>query len=379
LAGDDLFLNLFHQPDMPERQRIFVILEREIMRTDIDDLIDAADKTADTSFDASAPVDTFGANRIAARRSGSEVKGFYRPGERDKDGAPFEVLPTKCPLYNGPPSGRVPTNKEKRGAWQLQEEYLVGRLGKNDEENSRLWNTATWLDQIIRTATMPTEAVKSLNLCADGWKDAFSPEYKDPEADPDEKNEGFGVVRFKVDERDKKRLAIKLSDYDLASLAGYFKECDDSANIDRNKLVLKADPLPKRIDIPGPIERQHAIKIMRMLMVGMRSLWHPVKRAIVDHATMKSLGETQNVGDGVAAAVGRWRVIEGLRVAESIRKGIARSTERLAVDEAKHWPAKRRHMAFLDKFINEVLTTVAAMPLPANDNYRIDAVASNAA
>jgi hypothetical protein len=126
-----------------------------------DEFIQAIDNTADTSFSA---VKTFGRNEIAERRSGSERAGFYRPGERDKDGAPFEVLPTKCPKYSGPPSGRLPTDDEKQGAWQLQQEYLAARLGKNEEENGRLWNTATWIDKLLRLATMPAEGLPPFNI-----------------------------------------------------------------------------------------------------------------------------------------------------------------------------------------------------------------------
>jgi hypothetical protein len=81
--------------------------------------------------------------RFALRRSGSVTTGFLE-GERKLDGAPFKVT-TTCPEYLGQPSGRVPTDDEKRGAWQLQEEYLTGRLGKNEEENGRNWNTAIWI------------------------------------------------------------------------------------------------------------------------------------------------------------------------------------------------------------------------------------------
>src|SRR5258706_5169934 len=182
------------------------------MQNDIDDLIEAVDKIADTSFNAT---DTFGANNIAKRPSGSATKGFYRPGERDQNGAPFKVTPTKCPKYSGPPSGRAPTNEEKRGAWQLQDEYLAGRLGKNGEENSRLWNTAKWIDRLCRIVTMPAEAVKTLNLSADDWSEV---------ADPDEIIEGFGVKRVKIDEPDKERLALKLSDYDLVCLMDDIKD-----------------------------------------------------------------------------------------------------------------------------------------------------------
>src|SRR6202022_27739 len=141
---------------------------------------------------------------------------------------------------------------------------------------------------------------------------------------PADKNDGYETEEVNIDESDKERLALKLSDHDLARLVDDLEEFDKLAKIDVNNLARNADPLAERIDLPGPIERQAAIKVLRMLMLGMRSLWHPVKRSISDHATMKSLGKTQGVGDGVEATVGRTRVIEGLRIAESIRKGLGR-------------------------------------------------------
>jgi len=315
----------------------------------------------------------------ATRPSGSKTTGFYRTGERSEADSPFEVTPKKCQKYSRPPSGRDPSNAEKRGSWQLQEEYLAGRLGKSAEENSRLWNTAKWIDRLIRTATLPAKAVKSLNLYADNRQDVFSADYEDEWADPDEKNEGFGFTRVKVYEQKELR-ALNLSDYDLVRLADSIEESDKIAAIDVDKLVRNTDPLPDRVDLPGSIERQEAIKIVRILMMGARSLWHPVKSSIIDHATMKSLGKTQGVGDGVAAAVGRTRVIEGMRIAESIRKRLTRP-EHVAAEET-HWPAKqaqRRHMAFMDVFISEILAAVTNKPLAANDNLPTRAVVSDAA
>jgi hypothetical protein len=101
-------------------------------------------------------------------------------------------------------------------------------------------------------------------------------------------------------------------------------------------------------------------------MIGMHSLWHPVKRAIVDHATMTSLGITQGVGDGVAATVGRTRVIEGLRLAGSIRKGLARQERGFSM-RLKQTPVQTpglnaaRRAASVDGIIKTVL---AALPMP---------------
>jgi hypothetical protein len=366
------------------------------------DLIEAVSKIADTDFD---PTATFGANSIAKRPSGSLTTGFYRPGERSENGAPFEVTPTTCPRFSGPSSGRTPSNDEKRYAWQLQEEYLAGRLGKNDEENSRNWNTAKWIDRLIRTATMPATAVKGSNLCTDNFFEVMPNDRwrgTGDNADPAE-NAGFEFEAINIDERDRERLALKLSDYDLVRLWDYFKECDESAKIDIDNLAGKADPLSECIDLPDPIERQTAIKVVRILMMGMRSLWHPVKRAITDHATMKSLGITQNVADGVAATVGRTRVIEGLRLAESIRKGLRRQERDFSMwlsqirarQTMVHTPglAAARRQASVDEIIREVIAVLpmpvraptghywnlAAGPvikLPDNDDCRAEAIAA---
>ena len=90
-----------------------------------------------------------------------------------------------------------------------------------------------------------------------------------------------------------------------------------------------AVPLLPQVDFPSSDQRVESGKIIRMLRLGMRCFWHPVISAIADHATMASLGKTQGVGDHVAAAVGRTRVIEGLRQAELIRKGTPATGTRL--------------------------------------------------
>ena len=268
--------------------------------------------------------------KIAKRRSGSDHVGFYRPdtdcegGERAKclldiKGHPPVIENEPSVQYNGPPTGRSATDDEKRGAWQLQTEYLEGRLGKNEEENCRLWNTAKWIDRHLRIATMPAHAVKTLNLHVDGWDDVVDLANKEPEDDLPPYEHGLGYEKLNIDERDKQQLLLKLpDDYELAKLVDYFNECDKLAKIDANKLARDADPLPVRIDLPGPIDRQESIKIIRMLKLGMRSLWYPVRAAIVDHATMTALGKTRT---GNVAGVGRQRVIEGLRITAKIGNG----------------------------------------------------------
>jgi hypothetical protein len=128
----------------------------------------------------------------------------------------------------------------------------------------------------------------------------------------------------------------------------------------------------------------------------MRTLWPPLIRAIADRVTMHSLGRSQGVGDDKAATVGRWRVIEALRLAESIRRGLER--QKLAPTT----PARRkrtnvpsvnemmpplvakpiRTLASSGSYLNQTAGPVIKLsdkPLAANDNHRFDAGALKAA
>jgi hypothetical protein len=365
------------------------------MQNDTDDFIEAVQKIADISFNAA---DTFGANNIAKRPSGSATTGFYRygnrSGERSENGAPFKFIPTTCPQYIGPPSRRVPTAEEKRGAWQLQEEYLAGRLGKNEEENGRNWNTAKWIDRLYRIATMPAEALPPFNIYigdkrsqgADGTGPATG---ADDEAVDQDDNEGVYFESINVCQTDKSgntkvmdedgtthRLDIIAGDYAILSLIDALAEVDKTAKIDVNDLMSEAPPLLEQSDFPSSDQRAESGKIIRILMLGMRSLWLPVIRSIADHATMKSLG--QGKGKDVAAAVGRQRVIEGLRLVESIRRELGRKDRKFSM-----WQSQVRARQIrvdrpgfsVDDTIKGTLAILAAggyradKPLHVNDNF----------
>ncbi|WP_072817777.1 hypothetical protein [Bradyrhizobium erythrophlei] len=276
---------------------------------------------------------------FAERRSGIATKTFL-PGESKRDGVPFKASPA-IP-YLGPPKHREPNDRQRRGAWQLQEEYLKDRLGRNKEENSRLWNTAIWIDRHYRVLMTPAKALPPLNIyvgdkISQSREGTGAPTGPDDEAPDEAANEGFEFESINVgDEGGKsgmrvmdehgttRRLEIKADDYSVIRLLDALNEIDDRSKIDVSGLIREAPPLLPQTDFPSSDQRAESGQIVRMLKLEMRSLWHPVIRAIAHHATMSSLGKTQGVGDGVAAAVGRQRVIEGLRVAESIRKGRGR-------------------------------------------------------
>jgi hypothetical protein len=296
-------------------------LEKQKGKTIMDaEFLDAIDKTADTSFDASAPTNSTG-------------------------------KPITCPvvLNLGPPSGRAGNDDEKRGAWQLQTEYLTLRLGKDAQENGRLWNTVLWINKHYVVTRTPAEAMPSLNIYVPDpiSQSTGAPTGLDDEApDPKDENEGIRVTNINFaatdklerpivtgfDKKGKSRiyaLDINASGYDLLRLVDELNEIDKLAALDIDDLVREAPPLLPQTDFPDAEQRAESTKIILILMTQMRALWQPVIQAIADHATMKSLGEGR--GKDTAAAIGRQRVIEGLRLAESIRGELRRKERKFSM------------------------------------------------
>src|ERR1700682_6299976 len=97
-----------------------ILFRKSKRQNNMDDLIEAVEKIADTSFDASVPTNCTGdpiidpvvfkllaKPRLAIRPSGIKARGFLK-GERKS------VDPEIRPVYLGPPSARIPTDDEKR-------------------------------------------------------------------------------------------------------------------------------------------------------------------------------------------------------------------------------------------------------------------------
>jgi hypothetical protein len=342
------------------------------------------------------------------------VPGLQRRAFSTANRKPGGVTPTTRPPYLGPPSGRAGTDDEKRGAWHLQAEYLAGRLGKNEEENSRNWNTVTWIDKHYRATTTPAEALPPLNIyvgdkLSQSTERTGAPTGPDDEALDEAGNEGVEFESINVGEADSRRsikviqedgtthrLEINADNYAVLRLVDELEEIDELARIDVNDLKREAPPLLPQVDFPSHDQRAESGKIIRMLQVGMRTLWHPVIRAIASHADMKSLG--QGKGKDTAAAVGRQRVIEGLRLAESIRKGLGRKDHVFSMWQSQiraRQTTVHRPGFSVDDIIKGTLGVLAgnahlsqtADPvikrdvklLAANDNHRFDAFALRAA
>jgi hypothetical protein len=323
-----------------------------------DDLIiEAVNRIADTSFDASAPTNTdtsvptncngdritcpvvlnlLAKPRFFPRPSGSKARGFL-------DGERKSVEPEIRPKYLGPPSGRIPTDDEKRGAWYLQSEYLAGRLGKDEQENARNWNTVIWINKHHTVTRTPAEALPPLNIyvgdkISQSTKGTGAPTGLDDEA-PDKagnKGEEYEQINIDVDPYNRRgmrvmdedgtthSLEIKTDDYTVLRLMDALEEIDDLAAINIDDL---GAPILPQTDFPIADQRAESGKIILILMTQMRTLWQP--GAIADHATMASL--VPGKGKDVAAAVGRQRVIEGLRIAESIRRELGRKERKFSM------------------------------------------------
>lgn len=340
--------------------------------SDLSDLLEAVETIADTSFRVEEIVNPFTGQPttdpvllkaihdplVAKRRSGSARVSFYRPGERPIGGTWFEAKTESRPKYRGPPSGRAPSDEEKRVNWPLQNEYLNDRLGKDKVENSKLWDTAKWIDKIHRIAMTPKDAVRAGLATTPPGEFVYS---ADDTAD-------YNAIE-----------SVPIRALDVLRILEEVEEREAAAKLNVDKLLRDAGPRPIRIDLPSVYDRAKANKIMLMLRLGMRTLWSPVKLAIVDHEEMYRLGLTQGARREIAPAVGRQRIIEGLRIAGAIRMGITRSEKGDATGEARHWPARERHNAAVDYLIAEVLLAIADKPLPANDNSCPNAVTSVAA
>ena len=172
------------------------------------------------------------------------------------------------------------------------------------------------------------------------------------------------------------------------------EEVDKLAKINVGELP---PPPPPQVDFPDQDQRVESDKIICILKLGMHTLWHPVIRAIAERVTMASLGSSQGVGDDKKwSTVGRCRVIEGLRLAESIRKKLERQklapAQSLARVKRSKIPSVTEMMgplappkavrAPVSGYLNQAAGPVikrAGNHLPANDNYRLDAVALSAA
>jgi hypothetical protein len=240
---------------------------------------------------------------------------------------------------------RDPSDEEKRAAWPLQDEYNADRLGKDGVENSKLWDTAMWIDRLYGLATMPPIATRPLSLIM--TNDDIHPS----------DIEDFG-----------EESVIPVLAFEMLEILEQVEALDD---------VEKQMLLPRKSDRQRPVFdsrlldgecRADADKTIRILMAGMRSVWSPVKLAIIDNVEMWRLGTTQGVGRQMAATAGRQRVIEGLRLAVSIRKDMVRSELTGNTDILPLTRAASEIHGFGER---ECVTEfIQIKRLPANDNSR---------
>lgn len=271
------------------------------------EFLTAIANTADLSFKAEIPPPV----RLAKRPSMSKTKGFYRPGERAEDGAPFELVPTKSPYYRGQPMDRLrraPSTSEEKAVWRLEAEYLAGRLGKNSVENSSHWDCALWIERLWETAMKPPNAAQGLSLVtAPTDEEVCHSRYSNDSTN-------LQVVR-------------ELPTATFAAL--YMVTAVQAADKVLQKQLIAPKSERQRPVFDSALywaeQRLDADKTIRMLMAGMRTLWSPVKLSIIDRIELNALGTTQGVGSNGATAAGRQRVIEGLRIACSIRKDLLRA------------------------------------------------------
>ena len=106
----------------------------------------------------------------------------------------------------------------------------------------------------------------------------------------------------------------------MLSNLDFKKQGYQNQTVGTHEVSTSKDPaLPTGVEV-----RCDASKKLRLLQIGMRGLWKPVKQAIIDHAEMWTLGISQGVSRAMAATAGRQRVLDGLSIAADIRQDIRR-------------------------------------------------------
>lgn len=199
-----------------------------------------------------------------------------------------------------PITGRPVNDNEKGLPWPLYDEYVAERLGKDIVENSKNWATVIWLDRIFQMALLPDRAIGPVHWFTSGMSD-------------EERSDGYeteNVVPPNVDA--------------VLHILGAAKKARLKAQGYKNKEVgVHEASAGRNPELPTGVEiRVDTTKILRLLQIGMRALYEPVKHAIVDHTEMWKLGITQGVSRQLAPTAGRQRVVDGLRIAADIRKDV---------------------------------------------------------
>ncbi len=187
-----------------------------------------------------------------------------------KAAKPISIIASKAvkKVEGAPLTARAANDNEKGTPWPLYDEYVAERLGRDAYANSKNWNKE--LDGYKAESVIPPEAVALLSVIE------------------------------KIERIKRKEIG-----------------CDPVGTHEVS--TSKDTRLPTGVEI-----RADANKILRLLQVGMRGLWRPVKLAIVDHVEIWTLGITQGVSRGMAPTAGRQRILDGLSIAADIRQDVLR-------------------------------------------------------
>lgn len=224
----------------------------------------------------------------------------------EKQRAPKRQFILNGKQEDGAPITYRPANDNEKGAlWPLETEYLANRLGKDRMANETNWRTVVWLDNLIEIAETPTRALPTVHLSGDIAAEVLSRHDEDGnllETPPYEVEQHItpGIMRL-INELD--RIAEK-----------------------NPEPICPAPPPQNRDPLkPFPVEyRADTLRLIGLLKASLRCLWKPLVQAIRYNRPMGDIGRDTGVAKGVAAAVGRQRVIDGLEMAAGVRRDVAR-------------------------------------------------------
>jgi hypothetical protein len=194
----------------------------------------------------------------------------------------ISIVESRLPSSNlgigAPITGHPANDSEKGKPYPLYTEYVEGRLGKDAYANSKHWNTALWIYDTYSTAMLPDRSLGPLHWFSSGADKDIDQDTPCCSMENIVPPSTVSVLNILA--------ALKRVEQSRLKKQGY-----KNKTVGTHEASSSKDPrLPTGVEV-----RCDASKKLRLLQIGMRGLWKPVKQAVIDQADTYRAVRTQSV------------------------------------------------------------------------------------